>query len=549
MQLNPYSSPTSDTGSPRSVSEASAMDSSSYTSSTNRAQRNQAEKHRREKMNEKISELANMVPTVALASKKCDKTSILRLAANYFRLQELKAEHRRLSRKRGWPRRCAPIDKLLEAFDSFLLVVTGSGRITFASQSVERFFGHCPIDLHGRELKDIVHVDDQPIVDECLRIDNCDDEESSFRSFPCRLVSRCLTRSKPGQMEVSISGHMRRKPGCRVTRSGPGSLEDWNFTAIVTKRKKSARIEVLLLQGLQDEYYTRHNLDGTLVNVDHSKDQGVREYEEQQRIIRTNKKDSPSSRIRILFEPSNENNSADSERGSAETPSPGENSPAGEEPSAEQGQLLPVPSLPEPGVVLGIFRKHTDIEAALPSPEAILSPTSIDSIQGPSSSTCDDAASPPFAEIYPQVSSTTATATVTITEFTTHSPRSYQQAGCIRAIRNDQDEQMCLANETDSSCVKDQTNGENSSIHELRIFPDEDEDTEDVILVNPNEINGACIGLPRLDMDDLILGEVVLEPDVGNNLSLLQAPSTSGQEAAGVQYASSSSSFTLSRAA
>lgn len=54
--------------------------------SATRLMRNIAEKQRRDKMNKFIMELACLVPMVAGSSKKMDKTSILRLSANFLRM-------------------------------------------------------------------------------------------------------------------------------------------------------------------------------------------------------------------------------------------------------------------------------------------------------------------------------------------------------------------------------------------------------------------------------------------------------------------------------
>ena len=56
--------------------------------SYSRQTRNMMEKHRRDKMNAHINSLAQLVPTVANAPKKMDKTSILRLTAAYLRLHK-----------------------------------------------------------------------------------------------------------------------------------------------------------------------------------------------------------------------------------------------------------------------------------------------------------------------------------------------------------------------------------------------------------------------------------------------------------------------------
>lgn len=71
-------------GPPPSLSPpACAMESSS-----SRMQRNFAEKQRRDKLNSYINELANIVPMVSMASKRLDKTSILRLSAAHLRFYQ-----------------------------------------------------------------------------------------------------------------------------------------------------------------------------------------------------------------------------------------------------------------------------------------------------------------------------------------------------------------------------------------------------------------------------------------------------------------------------
>lgn len=48
--------------------------------------RNLAEKMRRDKLNMYIAELSTLVPIVAMATKRMDKTSVLRLSANFLRI-------------------------------------------------------------------------------------------------------------------------------------------------------------------------------------------------------------------------------------------------------------------------------------------------------------------------------------------------------------------------------------------------------------------------------------------------------------------------------
>lgn len=53
--------------------------------------RNRAEKQRRDKLNAYISELYTLVPSAASAPRKLDKTSTLRLSANFLRLHQSKS--------------------------------------------------------------------------------------------------------------------------------------------------------------------------------------------------------------------------------------------------------------------------------------------------------------------------------------------------------------------------------------------------------------------------------------------------------------------------
>lgn len=56
--------------------------------SSSREMRNRAEKQRRDKLNAYISELYNLVPSAASAPRKLDKTSTLRLSANFLRIHQ-----------------------------------------------------------------------------------------------------------------------------------------------------------------------------------------------------------------------------------------------------------------------------------------------------------------------------------------------------------------------------------------------------------------------------------------------------------------------------
>lgn len=59
--------------------------------------RNLAEKMRRDKLNMYISELSTLVPIVAMATKRMDKTSVLRLSANFLRIHLSKIYSQKIS--------------------------------------------------------------------------------------------------------------------------------------------------------------------------------------------------------------------------------------------------------------------------------------------------------------------------------------------------------------------------------------------------------------------------------------------------------------------
>ena len=63
-----------------------------FDGSSSREMRNRAEKQRRDKFNSYISEMGSLVSVVASAPRKLDKTSTLRLCANFIRIHQ--SEHK-----------------------------------------------------------------------------------------------------------------------------------------------------------------------------------------------------------------------------------------------------------------------------------------------------------------------------------------------------------------------------------------------------------------------------------------------------------------------
>ncbi|CAG0882419.1 unnamed protein product [Cyprideis torosa] len=362
-------------------------------SSSNRKQRNLAEKERRSKLNCQIGILGEIVPIVQNAQKRCDKTSILRLAANYLILQNGKPEatsssrtlyidvrsrrgggrhilsksRRRASAASSSPLPRSPValsppiglptsrhssrggvdytsvhgdvawsqqeprfnagrqkDQKMESvallncvcvsrekptvpltklknlperfhgskleflditqnsgnvvqighrgeWDAFLLVVSGTGKILYVSESVERLMGHQPVDLMGNSIFFVVHPDDEKVIWTQLLTDRGE----GSRRFHVRLAERSLSRSEPGRyclMEVMaqfkrIPHHPNKKIRPTLCKVGCNA-NDWGLVALVTP-VRTPRIKCMTLyQSFQDLYRTWHSKEGTIIDTD-----------------------------------------------------------------------------------------------------------------------------------------------------------------------------------------------------------------------------------------------------------------------------------------
>uniref|UniRef100_A0A1A9WWZ6 Methoprene-tolerant n=1 Tax=Glossina brevipalpis TaxID=37001 RepID=A0A1A9WWZ6_9MUSC len=124
-----------------------------------REARNLAEKQRRDKLNASIGELATMVPHVADAQRRMDKTAVLRFATHGLRLQYVfgKSAIRR-NKIKGHDQLMT--NALLQLLDSFFITLTCHGQIVLISSSVEQLLGHCQSDLYGQNILQITHPDD-----------------------------------------------------------------------------------------------------------------------------------------------------------------------------------------------------------------------------------------------------------------------------------------------------------------------------------------------------------------------------------------------------
>lgn len=266
-------------------------DSGSGTQTT-RIQRNLAEKNRRDKLNGFINELATIVPMVAMASKRLDKTSILRLSAAHLRIYHSSLSGRCKKAKASF--RWQPnflnseqIREILDAVDGFLLVTTTNGKIMYISQSVEKFLGHQHIEMIGLSLFLFIHPSDLDMVQAQLQalslaVSNKNTKgnsnSSSARcSFYCRMRERSQPRSEVLTYQfVHVVGHMSYNSSDDEMSSGDdeenaprASHNNPLLKAFVRVVHSNPYNELSLSAAVEDEYVTRHSLDGTIIFADH----------------------------------------------------------------------------------------------------------------------------------------------------------------------------------------------------------------------------------------------------------------------------------------
>ncbi|XP_022907239.1 neuronal PAS domain-containing protein 2-like isoform X2 [Onthophagus taurus] len=239
-----------------------------------REMRNRAEKMRRDKLNAFIGELATLVPMVSRSAKRMDKTSILRLTASHLRIHQ-----RLLNRKDELNLNIPDVDQSLledlvqDQLRGFLMILTTSGKIVFVSQAVEHLLGHLQTDLMGQSIFNLISADDTERFRMYISTVN-DISDNDWRKYFNMHLKRAGPRNEAAVYEVvNITGTQLRDPTAIPASSSNrelaipnlGSNDLWIFFMRVLKTDLT--IEQTL--DTNDEYITRHLLDGRIINCDH----------------------------------------------------------------------------------------------------------------------------------------------------------------------------------------------------------------------------------------------------------------------------------------
>uniref|UniRef100_A0A0N4ZWQ7 BHLH domain-containing protein n=1 Tax=Parastrongyloides trichosuri TaxID=131310 RepID=A0A0N4ZWQ7_PARTI len=118
---------------------------------------------RRIEENKQIDYIASLLPISQVISKEhMDKTSIVRLALSYIKLQKyLTARYPLYNHKFNQIQQYNCYENnLIELIDSFILFATSSNQILYVTETISIFMGLSQIDLIGNNLLSYFHPDD-----------------------------------------------------------------------------------------------------------------------------------------------------------------------------------------------------------------------------------------------------------------------------------------------------------------------------------------------------------------------------------------------------
>lgn len=254
---------------------------------SDRESRIKAEKQRRSQYNSQISLMMSLLSDIVHSQRKVDKTSVLRLAANKLRNEHVFGDTIKCGHIETWS---PSFVKFFDLLGGIMFGVTCRGRIFIVSPNVQEKLGYCHIDLLGQDFYNYVHQDDVEILRHHIYPQelqtSCDDRLfEQHHNFNIRIM-RAGARSDPARYErCRIDGTLRRsdratsngvqdeqiirRQRVRTNRTFSSSGNDFVFIGMihVLSTAMPARI---LPPTAYSEYWTRHLVDGRIVQCDQS---------------------------------------------------------------------------------------------------------------------------------------------------------------------------------------------------------------------------------------------------------------------------------------
>ncbi|KAM3968449.1 juvenile hormone resistance protein II [Aphomia sociella] len=263
--------------------------------------RNKAEKQRRDKLNQSIAELASMVPPVVAASRKIEKTGILRLTAHYLRAHQYVFGDTINQTIQDFTPGC--VQALLSHLNGFLLTTTYKGIVVVASQNVQRYLGYTELELLGQNVFNIIHEDDRELMKEQLmpkshllgpngellvpdepnaKLKVAETLANDKRRFIVRF-KKLSQRSEPSQyITCHVEGSLRKSDlacrgynrCCQMVRRARArgdnpcsSGNDVVFVGVVRPTTETF-ISESGIESFRMEYRTRHSIDGQILQCE-----------------------------------------------------------------------------------------------------------------------------------------------------------------------------------------------------------------------------------------------------------------------------------------
>ncbi|KAL0838940.1 hypothetical protein ABMA28_016950 [Loxostege sticticalis] len=274
---------------------ASCSDSSSESHSpempsakaSDRESRIIAEKQRRSQYNSHITQLTALLSDIVHAPRKVDKTSVLRLAANKLRNEHVFGDTIKCGHIETWS---SSFVRFFDLFGSILFSVTCRGRIFLISPNVQEKLGYCHVDLLGQDFYNYIHIEDQNILRQHiyppeLRSGSEQRLFEQHHNFHIRIMRAGAKADPPRYEHCRIDGVLRRadhatsngvqdqqiirRQRVRRIRTFSSSGNDFVFIGMI-KVLSNALPTQILPPTAYSEYWTRHLVDGRIVQCDQS---------------------------------------------------------------------------------------------------------------------------------------------------------------------------------------------------------------------------------------------------------------------------------------
>lgn len=254
---------------------------------SDREARIKAEKLRRSQYNAQINQMMSLLSDTIHSQRKVDKTSVLRLAANRLRNEHVFADSIKCGHLETWS---GAFLKFFDLLGGIMFTVTCRGKIVVISPNVQEKLGYCQVDLLGQDIFNYIHPEDAHVLRHHISPPElktgCDRRLfEQHHNFNVRIM-KAGARSDPARYErCTIDGKLRRsdratangvqdeqiirRQRVRTNRTFSSSGNDFVFIGMIHILSNALPTQILPPTAYS-EYWTRHLIDGRIVQCDQS---------------------------------------------------------------------------------------------------------------------------------------------------------------------------------------------------------------------------------------------------------------------------------------